>query len=1114
MTTAVRVRGAAKWPARISILAGSAARRLRIVGVVLAAAAMGLSILAVWNLNQRSLQVATGQIRNLDLALAEQINRYFQVMDLMLQRVLAHIDKQNFATSAAFRDGMADTDDQAYMAGVVANLPPAHAITLFSSSGQFLAGTGSAAARAYNIADRPYFAYLRDHPGAGAAIDLVDPARGSGKPSIVLGRRINAADGTFLGVVSLTVHVRYLLHFYDVLNEQQRVSVNLLRRDGRILVHYPLVEGGPYLMPSNSEWYRLIAHGGGTYRSPGLWSPEPALVAVQPLNDFPLVLDIAIHDADVLAPFRGETAIILGTSTVLGLLTLVLFWSLAHQVQTRDGQTRTLIRTAEALRASEVRLHDFAAMASDWFWEQGPDLRLSWVSTNSPDLRAHDPQRIGQLRWDSHDAKLGPDKWRAHKEDLLAHRPFVDFRYERAAEDGRIRYFSISGRPMFDAAGAFRGYRGIGRHISHQIEMERERDRARARAEHAQVFLRDALDSLSESVVICDEKDALVLVNDVYERRYPEAMAMFAPGRPFESFLRQRISAGEFPDAIGCEDMWLAERMRQHRDVAGGYDRQLRDGTWMWITERRMRSGGTVTMQIDVTGLKQTEIALRRSEERLDLAQAAAGIGTWEYNIDSKSWFASKEMYRARGLDPRSFDPNAENIARFVHPDDLEKIRAWMRDLGNDIKRETIDARIMKADGTQRLFRLDGQAVRDEVGAVRRLVGTSQDITERQQIELRLVQAQKMEAIGNLTGGMAHDFNNILSIVINNLELAEQVLPTDHEAHEWLQDALEASLRGADLTQRLLAFARRQALSFEPVALNDVVTGMQRLLSRVLGEDIVVSLDLAADLWPVVSDRAQIEASIINLATNARDAMPRGGNLQIITSNRHLDADYVVRHPTAKPGNYAVVTVVDDGGGMTPEIIDRMFEPFFTTKGARGGTGLGLSMVFGFMNQANGHISVRSVPENGTELSLFLPRSEARTAASAEAAGAPSLGHGESVLVVEDNNLLRRVVAHQVAGLGYRVLEADCPSTALTTLEKESVDLLFTDIVMPGGLDGFDLARAASSRRPSMRILLTSGFAGHSPESQRGMPPMVKGMLRKPYRRDALAHALRAALDG
>ena len=269
MTTSGRIREAVQWTARIHALTGGTAGRLRIIGVVLAAATIGLSVLIVWNLNQRSLLVATGQIRNLDLALAEQINRYFQVIDLMLQRVQLHVDTLGIETPGAFRERMDDGEAHGYMAGLTANLPPDHAISLFSTDGRSLANSATIVTTPYSVEDRYYFRYLRDHADPGVVIEVVDAARRTGRASVVLGRRISAADGAFLGVAVMTAPVRYLLNFYDVLNKQQPVAVNLLRRDGQVLMRYPVVEEGPTSMPPASPWYRVVAEGGGTYRSPG-----------------------------------------------------------------------------------------------------------------------------------------------------------------------------------------------------------------------------------------------------------------------------------------------------------------------------------------------------------------------------------------------------------------------------------------------------------------------------------------------------------------------------------------------------------------------------------------------------------------------------------------------------------------------------------------------------------------------------------------------------------------------------------------------------------------------------------------------------------------------------
>jgi signal transduction histidine kinase/CheY-like chemotaxis protein len=379
------------------------------------------------------------------------------------------------------------------------------------------------------------------------------------------------------------------------------------------------------------------------------------------------------------------------------------------------------------------------------------------------------------------------------------------------------------------------------------------------------------------------------------------------------------------------------------------------------------------------------------------------------------------------------------------------------------------------------------------------------EITEREQTEARLVQAQKMEAIGNLTGGMAHDFNNLLGVIIGNLDILLETRKDDPEVNELGREAVDAAVRGADLTRRLLAFARRQPLQPHRVDLNELVGGMIKLLSRLLGEDIEVSLDPAADIWPVVVDPAQLEASFTNLATNARDAMPRGGKLMIVTANRHLDADYAAMHPDVVPGDYAMIQVTDTGTGMTQETVAQIFEPFFTTKELGRGTGLGLSMVYGFMRQSGGHINVYSELGLGTSFRLYLPRAEAGAEASvvADEDELPP-GRGERVLVVEDDAGMRRVVTRQLTEFGYRVIEAEDAAAALVLLETEGVDLLFSDIVLRGPLSGLELARRAKQKWPELRVVLTSGFPGKTADGI----DAVGRLLVKPYRKLDLAHAI------
>ena len=330
---------------------------------------------------------------------------------------------------------------------------------------------------------------------------------------------------------------------------------------------------------------------------------------------------------------------------------------------------------------------------------------------------------------------------------------------------------------------------------------------------------------------------------------------------------------------------------------------------------------------------------------------------------------------------------------------------------------------------------------------------------------------------------------------------------------ELVRDALDSALRGADLTRRLLAFARRQPLQPERVDINEVIGAIVRLLTRTLGENITIEMSLAPNVWPVQIDRAQFEAVIANLATNARDAMPRGGALLIDTRNGRLDAAYAAAHTDVTPGDYVVVEVSDSGTGMTPEILSRIFEPFFTTKEQGKGTGLGLSMVFGFMKQSGGHITVYSESGKGTTFRLYLPRVRTPSAAREERSEQPaSLGGSETILVVEDNAGLRRIVVRQLGEAGYRVLEAPDAEAAMTIIDlPEPIHLLLTDVVMPGAMDGRDLARVAVARRPLLRTLLTSGF----PDARWGGSASRTGsrLLSKPYRKEELRRAVREVLD-
>ncbi|MFN3943461.1 MAG: ATP-binding protein [Allosphingosinicella sp.] len=390
-----------------------------------------------------------------------------------------------------------------------------------------------------------------------------------------------------------------------------------------------------------------------------------------------------------------------------------------------------------------------------------------------------------------------------------------------------------------------------------------------------------------------------------------------------------------------------------------------------------------------------------------------------------------------------------------------------------------------------------------------------QRTAELRQAEANLAQSQKMEAVGQLTGGIAHDFNNMLAVVLGNLDMAQRRLGEGRtDVFRQIDNAMDGAKRAAALTQRLLAFARRQPLEPAVVDVNRLLGDTAELLRRTLGEAVRIECALSKDTWRVCADPGQLESAIINLAVNARDAMPDGGTLRIECENRALREEEVAGRPVLRPGDHVLIRVADTGCGMPPDVASRAFEPFFTTKDVGRGTGLGLSQVYGFIRQSGGHVEIHSDEGAGTRILLFLPRHQGEapsgTGAGAADPVAPRGRAEEVVLAVEDEDQVRRTAVEALTELGYGVREARSGVEALAILANDhSVDLLFTDMVMPG-LDGRALVARALRQRPDLRILYTTGY---SRENGGGAPTLEGPLLQKPYAYDQLARAIRDALD-
>jgi PAS domain S-box-containing protein len=618
---------------------------------------------------------------------------------------------------------------------------------------------------------------------------------------------------------------------------------------------------------------------------------------------------------------------------------------------------------------------------------------------------------------------------------------------------------------------------------------------------------------LDAAVVIIHDMDGVILHwTSGCERLYGYARQE-AVGRPVHELLATRFPAPR-PDIVAT----LAERGAWQGELEHhGKDGSALSIASLWVT-RRSADGETVMVlqnNHDITGLKRAQAELAGREAHL--TSILATVPEAMIVIDEQGVIASFSA----GASALFGYPPDEVMGRNVKVLMPEPYRAEHDGYISNYLR-TGEARIIGYGRLVQAVAKDGRIfpVELSVGEARAngrriFTGFVRDLTSRQKMEQELRQAQKMEAVGQLTGGVAHDFNNILTAVIANLELLAPTL-TDPEQQELAHEATGAAQDGAKLAAQLLAFARRQPLNPKPTDVGRHVSGHSELLRRTLGEAVELKISVPHEAHLAVVDGAQLQNAVLNLAINARDAMPRGGELAIDVSQVRLDADYAQMYPEVRTGKYVLITVTDTGIGMPEEVRRKAFDPFFTTKPVGVGTGLGLSMVYGFVKQSGGHIQLYSEPERGTSVRIYLPYAEnapAEGAPAAAAAGAALPGGSETILLVEDDPRLRRVLSRRLRSLGYQVVEADNGAAAMTELAAlPNIALVFTDMVMPGGMTGLDLAEAALALKPEVKILFTSGYA--EPAIAR-LGLKAGAWLKKPYTADELADKVREILgDG
>jgi signal transduction histidine kinase/CheY-like chemotaxis protein len=527
---------------------------------------------------------------------------------------------------------------------------------------------------------------------------------------------------------------------------------------------------------------------------------------------------------------------------------------------------------------------------------------------------------------------------------------------------------------------------------------------------------------------------------------------------------------------------------------------------------------------------------LRNSERNLKRTQELAMLGSFSLRVETNVSRLSSEMASLIGMADALVHPNLATFMNMIEAGDKERFAECLElaKMGQQINDLEIAVRLKNND--IEYFQCTIEPLRNSSGVVETLFGSCQRVTDRKALERKFLQAQKMEAVGQLTGGVAHDFNNLLMVVMGNLQLVEQLVKHDERATKRIRAALEAADKGSDLTRRMLAFSRQQTLQNKELSANDLVFKMEDMLKHAISETVQLKIIPGDGIWPIKADQTMLETAILNLAINARDAMkPKGGTLIIETANRHLDLAYCAEHEDVSIGDYVEIAVTDTGSGISPENIEKVFQPFFTTKGPEAGSGLGLSMIYGFVKQSSGHVKIYSEVGHGTTVKVYLPRLKsqsdqtpvirpvdiqahlARELGAPEAEAAPAVPSAvepkrQIVLVVEDNNAVRDIAAAMIEDMGFDTLVASNGHEGLEVIkQRDDLALVLSDVIMAGGMNGPELAAKALKLRPDLRILFMSGYAPGSARQMQDLPDTID-LVNKPFTRNDLTEKVRRAL--
>jgi len=982
---------------------------------------------------------------------------------------------------------------------------------------------------------------------------LISPPRraaAAGPLDIFVTRRLTAADGSFAGVVAAVLDAGALTRVGAAIDLGPQGTFGLIGFDG--VVRARAVEGkfdagtiGKTFAPgAGAMAYAIDAPSGHFWNSPGMFDNVSRLISYRVIDGYPVVAVVTAAEAEIYRHADIQARIywliaLLGSAVIL----IGISWGVAREQKLKAASAKVLA-TQDELKKSEERYRLVEDAVNEGIWDWNFETHDEYQSSHWKTILGPSGTGAG---WDFSDFRdrIHPEDLlrfdEARREHLEQDKPYsVEYRVRRA--DGTYIWVRTRGKAQRDATGKPTRMLGTLADISEQKRAEAALDE-----NHTNLARAEMTAKLGHFRYVKDTGE--YTWSDGLYRIFGKSPATFTA--TYEAV----------PGFIAPEDRPILQQHRAHV-LSGGapYSVTLRavreDGRMIYIEtwlEATRAADGTVTGMFgsvkDVTARKIAELDLKESRDNLARAERLALLGHFKRGLTADTLVWSDGVYSIFGFSPQTYVPSARSFIQMVLPEDRPTLKGAVEDVvaGRDVPNFVI--RVRNSDGAVIDLELWITAVRGDDGAITSLFGTMQDVTlrrrteellartneelearvsertdalaqeirRREEAQMTLGQMQKMEAVGQLTAGVAHDFNNLLSVISGSLEFVDRAAARGLTADpELLDAALRATRRGRELVRRLLAFSRQTPLRAEPTPIDQMVLDTLRLLQRTLGRSVDIVTRLNAKGAVISVDRNQFANALLNLALNARDAMPEGGELTIVTECRPCDPA-VAQLPRWPTGEEVRIVIRDTGAGMSEDVRRRATEPFFTTKTDGLGSGLGLSMVQGFVEQSGGLLSIESEPEQGTAVTLRLPRIAAADVQADDndsALGGAGPVREKTVLLVEDDSDVRIVVTAQLRHLGYRVQTAANGMEAIDLIASPAMfDILLTDIVLPNGLDGVALIKEAMAARPKIGVLCMSGY-DPSQKHRKWLGLQNIGFLEKPFPTQSLGQALEAALAG